>query len=496
MRESSARELTAGRSTYPAELHKDAERRGLGLGDTALTPDCSIDEAVTRGRALAWSGDIEAAKAALVEALRLDSTHFEALNDLGALACATGHRSAARTVYRQALRFHPSNAIGRVNLANMLVEDGELAEAREHYLAALELAPDLPEAHQGLARVFAALGDEMAETHFRRGFAARAELRLGYRGIGPAVPVVLLVSVRLGNMQTRQWLGESLFDVTAIHVVFWDQAAPLPRHALIVNAIGDADLCGAALLRAERMFARGAALGVNPPARVAATGRAQNARRLGAISGVVAPEIAILPRADIPRADRFRFPLLLRTPGFHTGLNFVRVEDRRSLAAAVEALPGDELMAIEYLDARGRDGLARKYRVMAIDGKLFPLHLAISRDWKVHYFTAAMAEDATHRAEEMRFLEDMPRVLGERAMAALEGIVAELDLDYVGVDFGLAPDGSLLLFEANAAMVVIAPPPETIWDYRRRPVADILAAAKQMALSRALAAGRLSGVSE
>jgi Flp pilus assembly protein TadD len=62
-----------------------------------LDADSEIENAVMRARALAWSGDDEAAKAAFVEALPLDATHFEALNDLGALALASGHRSAART---------------------------------------------------------------------------------------------------------------------------------------------------------------------------------------------------------------------------------------------------------------------------------------------------------------------------------------------------------------------------------------------------------------
>jgi len=41
------------------------------------------------------------------------------------------------------------------------------------------------------------------------------------------------------------------------------------------------------------------------------------------------------------------------------------------------------------------------------------------------------------------------------------------------------------LFEANATMVVIAPPPEPMWDYRRAAAADVLEAAKRMASSRA-----------
>jgi glutathione synthase/RimK-type ligase-like ATP-grasp enzyme len=280
-----------------------------------------------------------------------------------------------------------------------------------------------------------------------------------------------------------------LFEVTVIHVEYWDAAAPLPSHALIVNVVGDADLCDEALTRADPLIARSAAPTVNPPALVRATSRAENARRLGAISGVVAPDIVTLARADFLRAEHLRFPLLLRTAGFHTGQNFVLVETRETLAAALESLPGDELMAIEYLDARGPDGLARKYRVMFIEGKMFPLHLAISHLWKVHYFTSGMADHAAHREEERRFLENMPAALGERAMAALDEIRSDVGLDYFGVDFALAADGSVLLFEANAAMVVIAPPPEPIWDYRRGPVAAILEAAKRMALSRVLAGG-------
>ena len=96
------------------------------------------------------------------------------------------------------------------------------------------------------------------------------------------------------------------------------------------------------------------------------------------------------------------------------------------LDEAAASLPGSDPLAIEYLDARGADGMARKYRVMFIDGAVYPLHLAISADWKVHYFTAAMAAEPTFRAEEERFLCNMPAVLGERGMAALASIQAAL----------------------------------------------------------------------
>jgi hypothetical protein len=287
-------------------------------------------------------------------------------------------------------------------------------------------------------------------------------------------------------MHTRQWLDDRLFAVTVLHVEFQDTATPLPPHALIVNIVGDADLCAEALECAQTAINQSPAPVLNPPACVKPTTREENARRLAALPGVIAPRIVRLNREQILSDEGLTFPLLLRSPGFHTGFHFLRVEMRDALPEALASLPGDDLLAIEYLDARGADGMARKYRVMFIGGKMFPLHLAISSDWKVHYFSAAMADDAIHREEERRFLEDMPSALGEKAMRALERIGMEVGVDYFGIDFGLAPDGSLLLFEANATMVVLAPPPDPIWDYRRRAVAEIIGAAKSMALAKAL----------
>ena len=79
----------------------------------------------------------------------------------------------------------------------------------------------------------------------------------------------------------------------------------------------------------------------------------------------------------------------------------------------------------------------RKFRVMFVDGRLYPLHLAISPDWKVHYFTADMAQSDANRRRDAEFLADMASVIGPRGMAALERINATLGLDYGGIDFAV-----------------------------------------------------------
>jgi len=445
----------------------------------------SLPEALATARSLAAAGDDSAAQRAFLEVLRLDPGNLAALVELGNLALAGGYRSAARTAYTQAVALHPDNPLARVNLANVLRVDDECAAAAVHYEAALALVPGLHEAHQGLAWILQDSDPARAEAHFQAGFRGHALRTQPYRGRGQGVPVLLLVAARGGNLPTQLWLDDRRFAVTAIYPDFFDLDQPLPPHALVMNAIGDADFCADALARAEVLLRATTAPVINRPEHVRVTGRVENAARLGAIPGVRAPRTELRRAAELAVDPVLRFPLLLRRPGFHTGQHFLKVESRAALPAALAELGAEDLFAIEYLDARGGDGLARKYRVLCVGGVLYPLHLAISRDWKIHYFSAANAESEAYRAEERHFLEQMPAALGGRAMRALAAIFEALALDYAGIDFGLAVDGSVLLFEANATMVVFPPPPDPIWDYRRPAINAVLEAAARLVLNRA-----------
>lgn len=149
--------------------------------------------------------------------------------------------------------------------------------------------------------------------------------------------------------------------------------------------------------------------------------------------------------------------------------------------------PGDEAWLIEELDARDGEGMFRKFRVMFVDGQLYPLHLAISPDWKVHYFTADMAQSAANRQRDAEFLGNMASVIGPRGMAALKRINATLGLDYGGIDFAVNGDGDILFFEANATMVVMPPSNDDKWAYRRPAFANVLSAVRTMLTERSRA---------
>jgi hypothetical protein len=122
---------------------------------------------------------------------------------------------------------------------------------------------------------------------------------------------------------------------------------------------------------------------------------------------------------------------------------------------------------------------------MFVDGELYPLHLAISPQWKVHYFSAEMAESAAHRALDRAFLDDMEGVLGPAAIAGLRRIAAALGLDYAGIDFGIDGLGRIAVFEANATMIVPMPGADERWDYRRPAVDRVIAAVHAMLIAKA-----------
>jgi hypothetical protein len=399
--------------------------------------------------------------------LARDPTNAAALAELGALLFRTGYTTASITTFQQAVAAHPRDPDAHVRLANVLRQAGDVT-ARAAYESALALDPLQHEAHQGLAYLLEGIDDDAAERHRTLGFAGRALTTAPSHGVGPHIRVLQIVSAHGGNIPTGEILDARSCIVHTLVAEFATDSIEIPQHDVVFNAIGDADRCARGLTAATNFLASRRTRVINPPEKILPTTREHNARRLGALPGVIAPRISSFPRAGlaVEPPKGFSFPFLVRSPGFQTGEHFIRIDTQADLPTLL-ALPGDRLIALEYLDARGPDGAARKYRAMFIGGTIYPIHLAISASWKVHYFTAGMNTIAAHRTEEQRYLSDMSSVIGPVAMAALQRVQATLGLDYGGIDFAVAADGRLMLFEANATMILAPPAAGAKWDYRR-----------------------------
>ena len=441
--------------------------------------------------ALALSGseqDHEQAKAVFLHILAMAPDHLDAWVNLGILLFETGYTLAAITAFSAAVNYHPQCASAYVYLGNALLYRDELAAAREQFDIALTLDPGIAEAHRGLSSIYRRQGNDKKSTRHRHlGFRDHAVSILpAYAQVEP-VQLLVLASAHEGNIPWRLLIDRSMFHSTILAMEYFD--GPLPYHQLVFNAIGDADLCHEALVKSVELLRASQAPVINRPEAVLNTGRIVNASRFAALPGVQSPRMHLITKADFYAKDEIfsqhAYPFLLRSPGFHGGNHLVRIKNNDDLQPAFKELPGNNLLLIEYLDSRSPDTLFRKYRVMSINGLLYPIHMAISANWNVHYFSSEMGGNEAYRNEEASFLGDFKRYLGETVISALTRMSLALELDYCGIDFGIDGNGKLLLYEANPTMLINPPTHEKKWDYRRDATSNALSAARNMFLERA-----------
>jgi hypothetical protein len=311
--------------------------------------------------------------------------------------------------------------------------------------------------------VLAILGD-YAGARAQRDLALREQCVFVQTAWRPRATVLIPSVADSGNVPLEHLLPAR--DFTRIWwFITHAGAAPeeaLPPFDVIFNGIGDADMEGeaAGMLQAFARTRPGVRL-LNHPEAVARTRRDRLAETLAGVPGIVVPPTARFQgppgRAAVMRAAAaggIEPPLLLRPAGAHGGAGVMRVDSWASRDGASPEEGASAWYVTRYHECRGSDGFYRKYRVAFVDRVPFAYHLAISRDWLVHYHSADMPPHDWKLEEEAAFLADPSKALGAAGWEALKSVGARLDLDFCGMDFALMPDGRLLVFEANATMLI------------------------------------------
>lgn len=135
------------------EKAADAFRRSL-----ALAPKAPGTLAALAG-VLRHLGDIDGALSALERAAAVMPDHAGILGNLGAVRIEAGAPAVAALELRRAATMKPDDAGIWCNLGSALRDLGERDEARAAYERAIELAPNLADARQGLAYLDLADGD-------------------------------------------------------------------------------------------------------------------------------------------------------------------------------------------------------------------------------------------------------------------------------------------------------------------------------------------------
>lgn len=431
---------------------------------------------LARARALRMLGRFEPATEAFATAIAHGATGAPVLVALGNCLAELGRLEEAAAWFDRAAPGDPSGR-ALANLGSTRARLGQTIEAIAAARAALCRDPGLIDAHRTLAVLLAASEPDAAALH--RETAFRHNPVFLHPGPPDAPRVLVLTCVAEASLPTEHLLPHGRYALAEWFIDHANDTEPdLPPHDLIFNAIGEADLMPPLGEAVHRALAAGRPV-LNRPEAVARTGRTALAALLNGIERTVVPPVLRIAAGEV--AVSTGLPALIRPVGTHggKGLRCVRTAGELEDAAGEQ---GEKYLS-RFIDYRSADGYYRKYRMIFVDRVAYPYHLAIGPHWMVHYWTAGMDLDPVRRAEEARFLDDPVAAIGDAALEAIGAIGRRLDLDYAGIDFSILPDGRVLVFEANAAMLV-HPEREPVFAYRNPAVHRILDAFADMLMQR------------
>jgi Tfp pilus assembly protein PilF len=159
----------------------NSRQRAMLVALTKLTPDVpearaiaaqlagvSADEQYERGLAALKKGDATAAVGPLINATKLDASHFLAHVQLGDALLALGQPAKAAEAYEQALALRPDAAEVRVALAEAILKSDDFDKAERTLREGIARSPNSAELNLALSILLQATGKPMEAEPFRR----------------------------------------------------------------------------------------------------------------------------------------------------------------------------------------------------------------------------------------------------------------------------------------------------------------------------------------
>jgi hypothetical protein len=325
----------------------------------------------------------------------------------------------------------------------------------------------------------------------RDAIALQSRFRRIY-GTGGGLKVAALVAAGdlMANTPIDFLLEGSDVDLTYLYVDGDTVSLPdMSPFNVVFMAVGESEENRPVLANIEKLLAgsgTGPAVMNGHPARVIRLTREGVGALLSDLPGAVVPPVVavspedLLPAGGCPEGEGSSapvdFPITIRPTGTHAGGGLERIGNPSELAAYFRRRPSLKYHVAPFIDYAGSDGRYRKQRIVFIDSRPFASHLAVSEHWIVHYLSAGMAEHAWRRAEERRWMETFDTDFAVRHRGAFEALCSRIGLDYFGIDCAEMPDGRLLVFEVDVAMIVHDMDPEDVFPYKKPAMRKLFAA--------------------
>jgi glutathione synthase/RimK-type ligase-like ATP-grasp enzyme len=308
----------------------------------------------------------------------------------------------------------------------------------------------------------------------------------------------LLVIVAPGDLGQNIPI-DCLLEDSGIDLIFYfaEASAPLPgdlvEYDAVMVAVAQSEATQALLLALEEALNHGGKPVINRPRAIFNVERNAASHLLQGVPGltmplthsIARPLLAAIAAGEMALATLFadcRFPIILRPIGSHAGHSLEKIDNTGNLSDYLQRVPENDFYIANFIDYRNADGLFRKYRIALVKGEPFIAHMAISSHWMIHYLNAGMYEDEQKRREEARFMDHFP-AFAEKHRAALAGIYQRAGLEYFCIDCAETPDGALLIFEIDHAMVVHAMDSAALFPHKPRHIIKIRQAVENLILN-------------
>jgi hypothetical protein len=270
-----------------------------------------------------------------------------------------------------------------------------------------------------------------------------------------------------------------------------DQPLVLPPHDVACIGVSESENAQPLLARLAAQMAALPRPTLNDPARILAVARAKAWQLLQGIPACLTPPSASVDRAALMRLSQgalplqallpgASYPIICRPHGSHAGHGLVKLDDAAALARHLMLDASAQFYISPFVDYLSADGQFRKYRITFVGGRAYPVHMALSARWMVHYLNGDMADRPDNRAQEQHFFDAFDQGFGRRHADALSAIDQRVGLDYFSIDCGELPDGRLLVFEIDSGAVVHAMDPLQDFGYKRPHMLRIFAAFRDL----------------
>lgn len=390
--------------------------------------------------------------------------------------------------------------IGLAKLMRRAFECENLEPIACQLLDRVEMDPADANALLDLATIFQLGGDPALGLEFQeRALAQRQHYRLQDADGRHALKVLAIASrgLIMDNMPVEFLLEHSSVQLETLYVGE-GIASPrhIPDHDVAIIAVCESDTNQPLLEALETIALHWPRPIINAPGRIAQLSRDRLGRMVRGVGGLKLVTSERVLRRDLLQrgcieqlvpASADSVEWIIRPVSTHAGHGLERIKSADELAGYLMKNVADQYFVAPFIDYRSSDGKYRKYRVALIAGNSYPVHMALSQNWMVHYLNADMLDNADNRREEAAFMQHYDRTFGLRHRKALKHIADRIGLDYVVLDCAETPQGELLLFEADNGAVVHSMDSAELFPYKRPAMQRIFDATVDLLWSRSQA---------